>query len=140
MSGGAAVVVDSWAILALLRRENPAGDVVRRYLRRAHRGNVRLLLNLVNLGEVYYRMMQIRGADSAEEGMRRVRNLPIEMVPVREAVVMEAARMKAAHPIAYADAFAVATTRLERARLLTGDPEIVSLPALVVRVIPLRRN
>lgn len=38
--------------------------------------------------------------------------------------VVAAARVKAIHPLAYGDAFAVATTMAHRAVLLTGDPEI----------------
>jgi predicted nucleic acid-binding protein len=38
--------------------------------------------------------------------------------------VMAAARIKAQHPLAYADAFAVATAAAHDAVLLTGDPGI----------------
>jgi hypothetical protein len=41
----AIVIVDAWAALALLRGERPAEIVVRRYLRRAFQGNVRLLMS-----------------------------------------------------------------------------------------------
>jgi hypothetical protein len=61
------------------------------------------------------------------------------MVPVREPVAREAGRPKAKYRIAFADAFAVATTRLERATLLTGDPEILALPRDVVRTVRLER-
>jgi len=134
-----AVVIDAWAALAFLQREAPAEAVIRRYLRRAASGNLRLLINLVNLGEVYYRMIQIAGPDAADIKLEQFRRLPIEVVTVRDVLVMEAARIKAAHPISYADAFAVATARLEAARLLTGDPEILALPRPVVRVIRLQR-
>lgn len=133
-------VVDAWAALALLRGERPADLVMRRHIRRAFRGNLRLLMNLVNLGEVYYRMLRIAGEVRAAEGLRRLRRLPIELVPVRESLVMEAARLKASHPISYADAFAVATARLAGASVLTGDPEILALPRDIVRVIHLERS
>jgi len=132
-------VVDAWAALALLRGEQPAERVMRRFLRRAFSGNLRLLMSLINLGEVYYRVHRIAGEIGAAEGLRRLRRLPIEIVAAREAVVMEAARLKAGHPISYADAFAVATARLARARVLTGDPEIIALPRDVVRVVRLER-
>jgi predicted nucleic acid-binding protein len=134
------VVVDAWAALALLRGERPAYLVVRRFLRRAFAGNVRLLMSLINLGEVYYRMHRIVGEMQAAEGLRRLRALPIEIVPTRESLVMEAARLKASHPISYADAFAVATARVARASVLTGDPEILALPRGVVRVVRLDRE
>ena len=39
--------------------------------------------------------------------------------------VLEAARIKADHPMAYADAFAAATTVGHGATLWTGDPELL---------------
>jgi len=136
----AVAVADAWAVLAYLRGEPGAAASVRRYLRRAQAGNLRLLMNLVNLGEVYYRMVQLTGQAMADERLALIRALPIEIVPAKEAIVYEAARIKARHPVSYADAFAVATARLERAPVLTGDPEILALPASVVRVRRLERT
>ena len=48
--------------------------------------------------------------------------------PVTPERVLEAARIKASHPIAYADAFAVATAAAHGAVLLTGDHEITKRP------------
>ncbi len=139
MSVGSVAVVDSWAALAFLRKEGSADSTMRRYLKRAHSGNVRLLMNLVNLGEVYYRMIQLAGAEHADDWLRLFRKLPIEMVPVREPLAMEAGRIKAKHRISFADAFAVATARVEHGTILTGDPEILALPRDVVRVVKLER-
>jgi predicted nucleic acid-binding protein len=135
-----AVVLDAWAALAFLQREGEAWVVVRRLLRRAVRGNVRLLMNVVNLGEVYYRLVHIAGEQRADERFQRFRRLPIEVLPAREALALNAARIKAGHPISYADAFAVATARSERARLATGDPEILGLPRAVVSLMRLQRS
>ena len=95
MSGG--IVLDAWAALAFLQREGPAALVVRRLLRRAARGNIRLLINAVNLGEVYYRLLQTAGAKRADERLALLRHLPIAVCPVRETLALSAARMKAAH-------------------------------------------
>jgi predicted nucleic acid-binding protein len=140
MSVGSVAVVDSWAILAFLRAEEPGAAVMRRYFRRAQSGNLRLLLNVVNLGEVFYRLLQLTDEAQAEERLRQVKALPIDIVPARESLVLEAARVKARHPLSYADAFAVATGRMENAIVITGDPEILALPAAVVRVRKLDRN
>jgi hypothetical protein len=42
--------------------------------------------------------------------------------------VLEAATIKARHPLSYTGAFAVATALAHGAVLLTGDPEILSGP------------
>jgi predicted nucleic acid-binding protein len=140
MSPGGVAVVDSWGILALLRAEEPGATAMRRYLRRARTGNLRLLLNVVNLGEVFYRLLQLTDEPQAEQRLAQIKALPIEIVPAREVLVMEAARVKAAHRLSYADAFAVATGRAENAPVITGDPEILALPTSVIHVRKLDRN
>lgn len=139
MNVGNTAVVDSWALIALLRAEEPAAGAMSRYLRRAQAGNLRLILNVVNLGEIYYRLIQLTDATQADLRLAQIKSLPIEIAPAREAVVLEAARVKAAHRLSYADAFAVATGRLERAPVLSGDPEILALPPSTVRVRRLDR-
>ena len=69
------VVLDAWAVLALLRGERPAGDVVRRYVRRTADGRFEVLLNVVNLGEVLYRLIQIEGRAEAAERFARFRRV-----------------------------------------------------------------
>ena len=81
----------------------------------------------------------LAGIDKADEWLRVFRKLPIEMVPVREPLAMEAGRLKARHRISFADAFAVATARVEGGAVLTGDPEILTLSRDVVRTVRLER-
>lgn len=45
--------------------------------------------------------------------------------------VLDAAHIKAHHPISYADAFAVALAVRESAIVLTGDPEFEAVKTLV---------
>ena len=42
--------------------------------------------------------------------------------------VVASARIKAEHPMAFADAFAIVDVRRVQAVLLTGDPEIIDAP------------
>jgi ribonuclease VapC len=134
------VVLDAWAALAFFQREGQAAVIVRRLLRRAVRGNVRLRMNVINLGEVYYRLIQIAGEERADARLQRFRRLPIDVLPAREALALSAAKIKAAHAISYADVLAIATAKAENARLVTGDPEILALPRSVVSVMGLRRS
>ncbi|MBI2893470.1 MAG: type II toxin-antitoxin system VapC family toxin [Deltaproteobacteria bacterium] len=140
MSATSTVVVDAWGLLALLRAELPAGAIVRRYLRRAAAGNLRLLLGVVNLGEVFYRVWQTAGEAKAEQALRLIRSYPIEIVPAKEEVAIEAARLKAKHSVPYADAFVVALARLEHASVATGDPDILGLSRALVKVRRLSRD
>ena len=125
------VVLDAWAVLALLRGERPAAEVVRRYVRRTADGHFEVLLNVVNLGEVLYRLIHVEGRAQATDRFRRG---PITIVPARESLVLEAAELKGRYSLSYADAFAVATARQAKLPIVTGDPEILELPGSVVRV------
>src|SRR5579872_6637263 len=128
-----AVALDAWAVLALLRGERPAIDVVGHYVNQAIGGQTRLIMSVVNLGEVLYRLIHVEGAAAAKRHVARFRAGPVELLQAREALVMDAATLKGAHAISYADAFAVATARTERATLVTGDGENFAPPRSIVR-------
>ncbi len=135
-----AVVLDAWAVLALLRGERPAIEIVGRYVNQAMGGETRLVVCVINLGEVLYRLIHVEGPAAARRHVARFRAGPIEIAQVREPVVMDAAALKAAHPISYADAFAVATARAERGILVTGDIEILELPKSIVKTRRIERS
>lgn len=52
--------------------------------------------------------------------------------------IVEAALLKAAHPIALADCFAISTAADNDAVLFTGDPEILAIAGLPCEVRDLR--
>jgi predicted nucleic acid-binding protein len=111
-----------------------------RYVNQAEAGRAKLGMNIVNLGEVLYRLIQLEGMVEAKKHVSRFRAGPVDILPAREDVVVEAAELKAEYAISYADAFAVATARRQKAMLLTGDPEILALPHAIVRTHALTRN
>jgi hypothetical protein len=49
------VVLDSWAVLALLRGERPAVQIVGHYVNQAAGAEAKILISVINLGEVLYR-------------------------------------------------------------------------------------
>ncbi len=127
------IVLDAWAALALLKGERPAIAVIGHYVNQAAAGRVRLGMSIVNLGEVLYRLIHLEGLALARRHVARFRSGPVEILPARDTVVLAAAELKGEHALSYADAFAVATARIEHAVLVTGDPEILALPRAVVR-------
>ena len=117
-------VLDSWALIAFLEDE-PAADEVEKLLQQAADERHRLLLTVVNWGEVYYNTMREVSQEAAEEKAQEIASLPIDLVGVGEdlALVRQAAIFKATHKLAYADCFAAALAKLRNAELVTGDPE-----------------
>lgn len=118
-------VLDSFAILAYLTEEEGA-DVVEDLLNKAKNGEVRLYLNYVNLGEVYYITIREKDVNEANESIALVKRLPIEFVQVDERIALIAGRIKATSSMSYADAFVVATAIMKEATIVTGDPEFKS--------------
>jgi predicted nucleic acid-binding protein len=98
----------------------------------------RPIMSWINLGEVYYTIHRAAGAAEADKTLTQLRPLLVLDAATPEPV-LAAARIKAAHPLAYADAFAVATAAAHEAVLLTGDPEITRR-AVGCRVEDLRRR
>jgi len=95
-------------------------------------------MSWINLGEVYYTIYREAGAAEAEATVAQLRPL-LALDVVTAERVLAAARIKAVHPLAYGDAFAVATAAAHKAVLLTGDPEITGR-AVGCRVEDLRRH
>ena len=124
--------LDSWAVLRFLEGPSPAARRVRHVMRLG-----RPVMSWINLGEVYYTVHREAGAAEAESTLTLLPPL-LTLDAVTPERVMDAARIKAAHPLAYADAFAVATAAAHGAVLLTGDPEITKR-ALGCRVENLAR-
>jgi ribonuclease VapC len=58
-------------------------------------------------------------------------SLPITLVANSLQEVIEAARIKAKYPLAYADCFAVATAGREKASLITGDLEFKKVQGII---------
>jgi predicted nucleic acid-binding protein len=54
-TGRAPIVLDTWALLAWLNREEPAATVVRGLLDEAESGRQQLVMSMVNAGEISYR-------------------------------------------------------------------------------------
>ena len=113
------VVLDSWAVLRYLENSEPASNLVAELL-----DADRPLMSWMNLGEVHHVIRPAHGEDAAMETVRDLRDL-IEVRVPDERLFLDAARLKADHPMAYADAFGAALAIAEEATLWTGDPELL---------------
>jgi len=117
-------VLDSWALMAFLHDE-PAADEVEKLLVKAAEEKHKLLLCVVNWGEIYYSIARSEGEAIAEQKAADLATLAIELVGVGDdlQLVREAAKLKASKKMAYADCFAAALATVRNAELVTGDLE-----------------
>lgn len=117
-------VLDSWALIAFLEDE-PAAEAVEKLLAQAAAEKHKLLLSVVNWGEIYYNTMREVSCEAAEQTAREIAALPIDIVGVGDDLQLakQAAIYKATHKMSYADCFAAALAKIRNCELLTGDPE-----------------
>lgn len=130
MAGKPTYLLDSYALLAYLTDE-PGGERVQEVLSLARSHKCRLVMSLINLGEVLYITERTRGLPSAQAVQALVESLPLELLEASRDVILDTAHIKASHALSYADAFAVASAMRESATILTGDPEYQEVEDLV---------
>jgi predicted nucleic acid-binding protein len=121
-------VLDSWALIAFFEDE-PAADEVEKLLTQAAADRHKLLLSVVNWGEIYYNTMREVSQEAAEQKASEIAALPIDIIAVSDDLELarQAAIYKATHKMSYADCFAAALAKLKNCELLTGDPEFKAL-------------
>ena len=88
-------------------------------------------MNRINLGEVHYKTIRLLGLEGAKDIMENFVRLPITIVLPDNALIWQAAELKAQYPISYADCFAAATALIQNASVLTGDPEFKKLTKVI---------
>ena len=121
-------VLDSFALLAYLKMEGKFSKVKSHLISQ----DSTLLMNEINIGETYYILARERSSEKADYFINAILpSLPIRRVSNTFQDVLEAARIKAAYSISFADCFAVATAIREKAVVITGDPEFKKVAHLI---------
>ncbi|HUT85185.1 MAG TPA: type II toxin-antitoxin system VapC family toxin [Thermodesulfobacteriota bacterium] len=115
-------VLDSYALLAYCEGEEGAGSVAELF-KKALDNAAEIFLCIVNWGEMYYIALREGGEDKAELYSTTIAKYPITIVHADRELTLQAARYKASCTISYADAFAAALAKLNKAELVTGDRE-----------------
>ncbi len=122
------IVFDAYAIMAFLENE-PGAQIVADLLTDSQ---IEILISAINLGEVYYILSRERSQTEAEKIIDYIfMEDKIKIVDAKWSMVKKAAKIKSAGGISYADAFALALAREDKAMLVTGDPEIKAVAANV---------
>ncbi len=128
------VVFDTEALLIFYLDEGGAGKV-QQLLEKTQKGESAGYLNIINLAEFSY-ILQRRDPELAQEKERNLRAFGLEIVPVLDNEIWRvAANIKTGHLLSLADAFAAATAKIKRARLVTGrDEEYESVGVPLIRL------
>jgi predicted nucleic acid-binding protein len=119
-------VLDANAVLDFVE-DGPGGKRVEQLLNDALRGRSRVLISVVNWGEVFYHSWQEQGEESARRILAGLSRLPLELVPVDLAQSLQAGEIKARHKIPYVDCIAAGLAILQQAVLVTSDRDFEKL-------------
>ncbi len=120
------IVLDSWAIMAYLEGE-PAAERVADLISDAHDDAVPLLMSVVNAGEIWYIIARRINPAEADRAIRMIREIGIDFVEADWPLSKIAASFKVKGNISFADCFAAAVAKHNKATLLTGDHEFEQL-------------
>ena len=121
-----ALVLDSWAALAYLQGE-PAAEKMGELIADAIERRIPLYMSVINAGEVWYILAREISAATADSAISDIRGWGVEFVDADWPLAQSAATFKSRHKLSYADAFAAALAKQNRAHLVTGDREFRSL-------------
>ena len=114
-------VLDACALIAALSNETGA-DKVEAVYNEVASGEAEIVMNVINLLEVYYDDYRIRGKEAAEKMVEAIYASPTNIITeVGRDIFAEAGRLKANYRISLADAFVLAQTRITNGILLTSD-------------------
>jgi ribonuclease VapC len=108
----------------VLFNDESGAEEVEKILLKAESGNPRLLMSVINWGEIYYSIMRGASQEIADAKAHEIAGMRIELVPVDVGdleLIRQAAAFKATKKMSYADCFAAALAKLRNAELLTGD-------------------
>jgi len=125
------IVLDAWALLALIFKEEPAASKVKELFKDEAGSRASVYISWINLGEVYYTIARRKGLEVAKTVLDDIQILPVRLQVPSKADILAAATIKSKHKVSYADAFAVSLAQKINGTILTGDPEIILLEDVV---------
>ena len=115
-----AFVLDACALVALLKNEEGA-DVVAAVYKQAENGEATVMMNRVNLLEVYYGFYHSDGEEYADKIMEGVAKSIVAISEFDSEIFTAAGRLKASYRISLADSIALAQALVSGGELVTSD-------------------
>ena len=119
-------VFDSYAIITFFEKEKGFEKVIDIFTESVS-GKLKILINIINWGEVYYIVLREQGSKAATLFEESFKKLPVELVYCDYSLTKRASEFKAFNSLSYADCFAAATASIYKATLVTGDKEFLKL-------------
>ncbi len=119
-------VLDSWALLAYFEGQE-AGHEVNEILKEAAEKENLILISVVNWGEVLYTIQSRHGKEKRNDIEHLMSQMHLKIVDIDRDLTRLAVQFKATKKLPYADCFAAALAKSERASLITGDRDFLAV-------------
>jgi predicted nucleic acid-binding protein len=117
-------ILDACALLALFNNEQGA-DIVEDLMKRCLAGKIQLYISVVQLLEVYYDRLRVKGLDFADNFLAEAYASPMHIIDtIPQSHLRVAGRLKVSYDISFADSFACATAICIPGTLVTADSEL----------------
>jgi len=113
-------VLDACALLALIKKENGADSVAGAY-RKANKGKALIIMNKVNLFEVYYGIYRETGKEYADKILNSIKQSLISISEFSDDIFIQAGYFKAKYKVSLADSIVLAQAFVLSGSLLTAD-------------------
>lgn len=114
-------ILDACALISYLNEE-PGKDAVKEILMKAYSDEITIIMNKLNLLEVYYDIYRRCGKAAATNMIETIADAPVHVISeLSDDVFNEAGRLKATYRISIADSVALAEASVSGGSLLTSD-------------------
>jgi predicted nucleic acid-binding protein len=101
--------------------DGQGGEKVRSLFEQAEQNQARLLMSVINMGEVLYILLKHIGEQRAFQYVQALQHA-VTMIEADTKRTLEAATLKHQYKIGYADSFAAALALASKATLVSADP------------------
>jgi predicted nucleic acid-binding protein len=118
-----------------LQDEPSAAPQVQKLIEQGEREECELFASIINIGEVYYSLVKEIGEERAMEFRNMIFKMPVKIVSATDDEVWQAVNFKKAFPISYADGFAASAALTQKAAIVTGDGEFLTIGQSGPRVL-----
>ena len=125
-----AIVLDSWAVMAFLQDE-PAAEKIADTLADTQENGIPIGMSVVNAGEIWYIVARRASATEADRTLRLIQEIGVRLFDADLAITKIAAGYKVKGNISYADCYAAALAKHQKAHLMTGDEEFKPLESKI---------
>ena len=119
-------IIDSYCLITYFEKDKGFEKIID-FFDKTTSNEIKLLMNIINWGEVYYIILREQGYEKADDFENNFQKLPIELVYPNISLIKKASGYKAFHSLSYADCIAAATSSIYKGFLITGDKEFNQL-------------